>query len=153
MANAPQLPEGMAPKEPPKKHHGLFGSKEAPAVPAAGMADLSSQLNNISRRLRVLEERYTNLRKKTQVSDQNMLKFNKTQSRELKAMDSEVVDFRREFLDLKDKIKLIVKELKDCAKSDQVMVLEKYINLWEPANFVTRNEVERIIEQKMNGGK
>jgi predicted nucleic acid-binding Zn-ribbon protein len=113
------------------------------------MADLSMQLNNLSRRLRILEERYTSLRKKTQDTDQNILGLNKEVARESKLMHSELVDFRREFYDLRDKAKLIVKELKECAKTDEVKVLENYINLWEPVNFVTRREVERIVEQKV----
>ncbi len=35
-----------------------------------------------------------------------------------------------------------------------IKVLEKYVNMWEPLNFVTRKEVERIVrevlEEKFN---
>ena len=37
-----------------------------------------------------------------------------------------------------------------CAKTEDVQVLDRYINLWEPANFVTRTEVEKIVDEAIN---
>ena len=141
-------PFGVSPAPEEEKKHGFFGGKHEEA-PAASIADLSMQLNNISRRLRILEERYTATRKKTQDTDQTIFNFSKEVAADLKASHAGFVDFRREFYDLRDKVKLIVKELKECAKTDEVKVLEKYINLWEPVNFVTRNEVERLVDEKV----
>lgn len=113
------------------------------------ITDLSNQINNLSRRLKMLEERYTNMRNNMQLTDQNMLDFNKEVNRTMKVVHSDLLDFKREFEDLKEKVKLIVKELKDTAKSEDVELLEKYINIWEPMNFVTRKEIEKIIEDKI----
>ncbi|MBI4149901.1 hypothetical protein HY488_00695 [Candidatus Woesearchaeota archaeon] len=143
------LPFGAPPTQPEeKKHAGLFGGKHDEAA-GVSVSDLSMQLNNLSRRLRILEERYTSLRKKTQDTDQTILNVNKQLTSELKATHSELVDFRREFYDLRDKTKLIVKELKECAKTDEVKVLENYINLWEPVNFVTKAMVEKIVDDRI----
>ena len=131
-----------------EKKHGFFGGKREDA-PGQSIADLSMQISNLSRRLRILEERYTALRKKTQDTDQMVLGFSKEVSSEMKASHSELVDFRREFYDLRDKVKLIVKELKECAKADELKELERYLNLWEPMQFVTRNEVDRLVEEKV----
>jgi len=141
------LPASAMPEE--EKKHGFFGGKREDA-PGQGIADLSMQISNLSRRLRILEERYTTLRKKTQDTDQMVLSFSKEVSSEMKASHSELVDFRREFYDLRDKVKLIVKELKECAKADELKVLERYLNLWEPMQFVTRNEVDRLVEEKID---
>jgi len=46
----------------------------------------------------------------------------------------------------------IIKELDIFAKKEQLKVLEKYINLWNPLNFVTTKEVEKIIEEKLKKG-
>ena len=62
---------------------GLFGHKEA--LQPSGMPEVAGQLANISRRLRVLEERYDGLRKKVQLIEQNILKQNKSFNREFKA--------------------------------------------------------------------
>ncbi len=137
----------MADTKPPEKgHSSLFGKHEASHA-GAGIADLSNQLNNLSRRLRVLEERYNNLKKDAQLTEQSLLKSSKDVNRDIQTIHSSLADERSEFLDLKDKVKLIVKELKACAKSEDVQVLQKYIDMWEPINFVTRNELDKLIQE------
>ena len=49
--------------------------KEKPLDPR--VIFLLNEVSNISAKLRLLEERYANLRKKTQVTDQNMLESNR----------------------------------------------------------------------------
>ncbi len=139
--------ESMPFSAPAPEKHGFFGGKHDDTT-GASLNDLSMQINNLSRRLRILEERYTTMRKKTQATDENVLGLNKNLMKEMKVSHEDVVDFRREFYDLRDKVKLIVKELKDCAKADEVKVLERYINLWEPVNFVTRQELDRMLDER-----
>lgn len=110
-------------------------------------AELSSQINNLSRRLRILEERYTNLRKKTQVTDQNMISANKRANDAIRNLNTDSIDITREVEDIKEKIKIIIRELKVCAKYDEVKVLERYINLWEPMRYATHAEVEAIVQK------
>lgn len=137
-------------EEPKKKGFGgsLFGKHET-QVSAVSANDISNQLNNLSRRLRTLEERYTNLRKNTQLTDQNIIQFNKNFNREITTQASDINDLRREFDDLREKARLIVKELVGCAKSEDVKTLERYVNLWDPIHFVQRTEVEKIVEDKI----
>ena len=46
-----------------------------------------------------------------------------------------------------------ISELKNAAKRDEVKVLEKYINIWNPVKFVTQNEVESIVKDMLNRHK
>ncbi|MBI4448282.1 hypothetical protein HY643_04840, partial [Candidatus Woesearchaeota archaeon] len=39
------------------------------------------------------------------------------------------------------------------AKKENVKVLEKYINLWNPLNFVTREEAKRIAKEVLEEKK
>ena len=48
-----------------------------------------------------------------------------------------------------EKIDLIIKELKLTAGKEELMTLKKYIDLWNPMNFVTQRDVERVIEEKL----
>ena len=113
------------------------------------LVQVSNELNNVSRRVRIMEERYINLRRKTQVTDQNMLLNNRRFANELKAVSDDVKEIKRNVLELNTKLKLIVKELRECAKKEDLNVLQKYIELWEPLNFVTRNEVEKLIQEAL----
>ncbi len=138
-----------APKNEEKSHSGFF-SKHPAAAPATSLNELSLQMSSLSRRMRLLEERYTTLRKKTQLSDQNMLGVQKDLHRNTTTLGEEMTDLRKEFLELRDTVRLIIKELKDCAKTDDVKVLESYINLWDPIKFATKDEIVRIVEETLD---
>lgn len=120
---------------------GLF--KKEPAADTG----LGEDISNISRRLRMLEERYVNLRNRTQVIDRNMLLHNKKQITDIKTIDSDINYLKNEINNVNEKIDLIINELKDTAKKEDIEVLQKYINLWDPMNFVTRKEVEKLIKE------
>jgi hypothetical protein len=143
------LQEAAAPAAPPKKP-GLFAPK-----PKAGLdinksvADIAGELNNVSRRLMILEERYSNLRKKTQVTDQNMLASSKKFMAEVQTTNSDVDEVKKEIADIVEKMKIMVRELKECAKRQEVEVLQKYINIWQPMDFITRDSASKMIKDEV----
>ena len=141
----------MAPQPaPPPKKPGLFAPKPTPQMDLGkNVADLAAEMNNLNRRLRVIEERYSNLRKKTQVTDQNMLASNKKVMTEVQASHEEMDELKKKLADMTDKLKIIVQELKECAKHSEVQVLQKYINMWEPINFITRDSALKIIHDEV----
>lgn len=112
--------------------------------------DPAKELNSISRKMRINEERVVALRKKLQVIEHNMLAYQKKFLSEIKFINTEISDMKRDFDDLKQKLLGFGRELQESAKREDFQVLEKYINMWEPVNFVTRKEVEKIIDGKLN---
>jgi IS1 family transposase len=130
------------------KQTGLFGHYKA--QPENALTTLSNELNSVSRRLRMLEEHYTNLRRKTQLMDQNMLNRVKKFSTDFKTINSEISELRQMLADINNKILLIIRELRLCAKKEEVNVLQKYVSMWEPVNFITRKEVEDIIKDVLS---
>ena len=115
------------------------------------MNRLTEDSESLGRRIRLLEEQLANLRRRVLVLDQNMLMGNKKNLNEVKSINSELMEFKKTMDELDNKLLLVIKELKLTAKKDEVDVLQKYINLWEPINFVTRTEVEKIIEDILAG--
>lgn len=113
------------------------------------MNEMAMQVSATSRRLRVLEERYTNLHKKNQLTDQSLLSVTKEFSKEIKALGSDLLDIKRELEDLRDKMKLAVRELQDCAKMEDVQLLKKYVDIFDFVKFTTQKDVERIVEMKL----
>jgi len=111
------------------------------------ISSLTEEIRNLSRRLRIIEERYTNLRTKQQVIEQNMLSRHKQVTTEIKTTNSDMHELKTEITEIKDRLLLMIRELKECAKKEEVKVLEKYINLWDPVNFITRNEIEGIVRE------
>ncbi len=116
----------------------------------ASMNELAMQISATSRRLRVLEERYTNLHKKNQLTDQSVLNLTKEFTREIKAQGQDMLDLKRELEDMKDKMKLAINELQDCAKIEDVQIIRKYVDLFDFVKFTTPKDVERIVEEKLS---
>lgn len=139
-------------KQEPLKKKGLFSigggkKKEEPTGPK--VADFIDQLSSVSRRLVTLEERHTNLDRKIQVTGNNMLGENKRIHEELRLINSDILELKRGLNELTEKVSLIIDELKTSASKEEFEVLKKYIEYWEPLNFVTRNEVEKLIDEKI----
>lgn len=108
---------------------------------------LSTQINNTGRRLRLLEERYQNLRKKSQLSENNLLEISKRFNIEAKNLTMEIGDIKRELSDLKEKLRTMIGELMDTAKKNDLTLLSKYLELWEPMQFVTEKDVVEIVKR------
>ena len=131
---------------PPKKEHILtFGHSEPP--PAPDVSGITQDVNSLNRRLRLLEEGVTNLRRFFQVTEENIIAKHKHFTSEIKTINSDVIEVRKEIQEIRDKMMLIIKELQTSARKEDVRVLEKYINLWNPVKFVTQNEVEQLVNE------
>lgn len=108
------------------------------------------KLNNLTRSIRTLEERYNNLRRRTQLTDHNILVQHQKLNKELKINDSDLIDIKRNLQKLNDKINMLEKELELCGKKQDLDILAKYIGYWKPLNFITRSEAERIIQATLD---
>ena len=131
--------EGQQPQ-----HSGLFHKNTAPQPDFKAFTE---DLGNLGRRLRVLEESSTNLRRALHVTEENMLGKNKLFATEIRTLTSDMGDLKSEISEIKEKILELVNELKETAKRDDVRVLEKYINFWNPVKFVTQNDVEAVVKE------
>ena len=132
---------------PPKRHEGILRFGHAQPQESIDFSGISSDVNSLSRRLRLLEEGFTNIRRFSQIAEENAIARNRHFSSEIKTLTSDINELRKEILELKDKILLIIRELQSVARKEEVKVLEKYINLWNPIKFVTQNEVGQIIDE------
>lgn len=138
-----------ASEAPEKKKKGLSlfggGKKQAPKGP--DINEVLEQINVVGTRLSMIEDRSSNLTRRVQVADDALLKLRKKVDDEIKTINSDIVEMRRSITELSNKIDLIIKELKTRAGKEDVESVKKYIEMWEPLNFVTREEVERLISR------
>ena len=98
-------------------------------------------------RTRVLEGKYNLLRDRVLVINQNMIDEYKRLLIELKGLNSDIKDVRDDVFKIKEALKHLIKELDLFARKDDVKVLEKYINLWNPMKFTTEQDVINIIKE------
>ena len=110
---------------------------------------ISKNVNSIAANLRIIEERYATLRNKSQLSEQNMISLEKDLRGDIKLLTGDLVDLKRELRDIKDKLRLMSAEMKNLVNKDEFRVTERYVDMWQPMNFVTRNELSKLIEDKL----
>lgn len=97
-------------------------------------------------RLRINEARLANLRERLVVTDNNMIDEFRKVSEQIKDLNIELKSMKNDLFKLREAMKDVVNEMSSFARNSEMKVLEKYINTWNPLNFVTEKEVLEIIK-------
>ncbi|MBS3163299.1 hypothetical protein J4427_01280 [Candidatus Woesearchaeota archaeon] len=111
-------------------------------------AETSNILVDLNTRIRVLEEKNSQLRENLLIINQNMIEEYKRLIQEIKTINSDLKETREDMQNLREIAKHVIKESAGFAKKDSVLVLEKYINLWDPMKFTTEEDVLKIMEHQ-----
>lgn len=107
---------------------------------------IMKNLSEIASNLRILEDKYSNLRKKIQLTDQTILELQKNLFKEKKLLNEELTESKIKLQELLDDLAMMKSELKDTVKINDLKVLDRYLDMWEPLQYVTRKEVEDAID-------
>jgi len=110
------------------------------------ISDDDLKLNSLNRSIRIIEDRYNALRKQVQYMDEQMLKNKQKLNTEIKAADDEVYGVNSEIMKLREKIDELTKEIHNSARAEDLQVLSKYVDLFSPVTFVTREEAKKMIK-------
>lgn len=133
----------LFPNQPkPEEHVARHSGKEAATIPIA------STLNDVATRLKILEERYGTLRKKSQLTEQNIIESDKNNFNEIRLLQDNLLDVKKSVKDLAEKVSLLADEVSSFASKNEFKVLERYISFWEPMDFVTRKEVNDFLRKR-----
>lgn len=122
---------------------GLFSKAPPPPPPR-------QDLGNVSVRIRLIEEKINNLNRKVETMESNVLENYQKTANEIKVLDSEFIQLKRVMETMQQKMDLVVKELKMTAGKEDVEVLKKYLDLWNPVKFATREELQGM-EARLSG--
>jgi len=110
------------------------------------MQEITAQPEIIGR-LRINEARLANLRERLIVTDNNMIEEFRRISGQLKDLDAELKQAKNEMFKVREALKDVIKEMSSFASSQELKVLERYINTWNPLNFMTEKEVLLLIKE------
>ena len=144
--NNPGNPNNPNSPDPKKENKGFitFGSPKK-VEPSPEEVKLNSLISEVNRRLRVLEERYSNLRRKVQVAERNMLSIQRKIIHEVKATDSQLIDLQKNANNLDNKIKQIRSELTNFSSAEDLKIISRYLDFWQPVGFITKTEAEKLV--------
>jgi hypothetical protein len=139
------------PADKKKDTSSMFGGsgKKDEKYTGPSASDLLEHINSIDRRLRTLESRYNDLNRKLQFMEKNNAAEKKRIFADIKVGDDINLQQKKEIGDLQDTMRRVIAEFKNFAAVEDVNALKKYIELWEPVNFVTHNEVEELVDEKV----
>ncbi|MBI2109838.1 hypothetical protein HYT58_01540 [Candidatus Woesearchaeota archaeon] len=118
-------------------------------MPEQEYADVQFIINDLSSRLRSLENKYNLITERLLVINKNMIDEYKILTKEINSNNSEIRELKTEIEKLKSTMHDLLSELEYFAKKEDVKVLEKYINLWDPLKFATEEDVERILKNRL----
>ncbi len=107
----------------------------------------------IPERVRDIENKIVILRDRIFVTDKNMIEEYKNLNIQIRNINNEIKEVKSDLTKIKQTIKHMVQEINAFARKDDLKVLEKYINLWNPLNFTTEKDVEIIIKQHIKERK
>lgn len=114
-------------------------------------SSVPDKIATLTRRLALLDDRYANLNQKSEFLEQNMIEVNKEIRKEIKLLNSDILELKRTMIQLGDKINIALKEFGLLAKKEDVTILSRYIEYLSPLNFVTKEEIQKIIDEKTKG--
>ncbi len=110
-------------------------------------------LFELARRSRTLEERYSGLERRSQVLEENVLEHNRKLSSEIRLINDDIRELKKNVSELTEKMHYLAAELQEFARRDEVQVIKKYLDYWEPMRFVTQERVEKIVNEIMEEKK
>lgn len=108
---------------------------------------ITSRITDISERMRLLEERINQIRDKLNVVDKTLIDKSLALKEGTRKLEIQIDEIRKNIKTLSDTMQNVIKELDHCARAEDLKVLEKYVNMIDPTRLVTREEVQRIIEE------
>ena len=100
-----------------------------------------------------LESKINNLLREVDVLKNDFIKRANQLNKDFKTISDDVVELRHQQQKMDQKMVLIIKELKQTAGTEEVMTLKKYVEFWNPLNFVTQKDLEKAVERRLETQK
>jgi hypothetical protein len=125
-----------------------MNEQQANHQPPDHTSQSGSQTNEIATKLKLLEERYTILRKKSQLSEQNLVEMDKEQFSELRLIQERITDMKRDVKTVIEQLGSLHDEMQNFTRREEFIVLKRYVDLWQPTDFVTRKEVNNFLRKR-----
>jgi len=97
-----------------------------------------------------LEGKANNLLREVNVLKNDFIKRANQLNKDFKTLSDDLVEIRHEQEKMNQKMTLIINELKQTAGAEEVITLKKYLEFWNPLNFVTQKDLEKAIESKLS---
>ncbi len=127
----------------------LGGKPQQKNITQTNSQEILRKIAEISERARLMEERLKQTREKLQVLDETLTSRIRDLIDEISNSKGEISALRKELDESKEVLRRVVKEMASTARLSDVKVLEKYINMVDVTRFITKEDVEEIVDEKL----
>jgi len=134
----------LPPLEAPEYEERISGISRATME---SIAKVRENTASFAARVRLIEDQLSNIRGHIELIDSSLIEKHKAVVTEIRDIEQESRQIRAEIERLDDLIGRTVKRLEGLATKEEVKVLERYIELLQPMNYVTRTELRNIIKK------
>lgn len=104
-------------------------------------------LYNLNARIRTLESRFKDLRQLVAFLRSNVQEIRKALNDEIKETGKDLRSLERRFDELERMLQILKEEVTLRAPKEEFEVLKKYLNYWNPSNFVTIDQLKEELKK------
>jgi len=111
--------------------------------------DVIGKIGILNDRMRLIEERSHQNRDKIRIVEENLVIKFKDLREDVKRLSLEVDSLRKSSNELTKTLQRVVKDLANTAKINDVNVIEKVLDFFDPTRFLTEKDVYKIINERL----
>lgn len=103
----------------------------------------------LSKRIKLLENSIRGMKNSLENLENNFVTLNKDMRRDIKSLEGENDELKDTIWNLKTNMKKISKDFQNVASQDELRVMQKYLDFWNPVKFATPQMVKRIVQDEI----
>ena len=104
-------------------------------VSPEGSGNVLGAIAKLNRRLSLIEDRIANVRDQVELIETNLVDKHKSATSGLAELNNKIKDFNSKIIDLKNENMRLTSQMSNFATKQDVQVLERYINFWNPLDI------------------
>ena len=102
------------------------------------------EISQVNRRLKLVETSLRTMRSKVDSIERNQIENNKDNRRDIKTLEQENDELHSTLREIKQNMKIMAVEMQGAAKSEEVKVIQNYLDLWNPVKFVSPTQAKKL---------
>ncbi|RLI98529.1 MAG: hypothetical protein DRO99_00530 [Candidatus Aenigmatarchaeota archaeon] len=117
--------------------------------------ELVDRTNTDTARIRILEQQADIVKSRMESVEQNVVTQRKQTEKTVSEVSAKTEEINNRVTKLESTIRELIKEIKKLASVSNIKELESLVDMYSPlkSEFLTRDEVERLIEKKLEEAK
>ncbi len=122
-------------------------------MPKEQQPELEAFFTQLLQRINEIEEKEKANKNKIELLTNSTINRNKKVDEEIRVIRDELKRLGDEIEKIKQRIDYMLAEMPNLVRKEDLSIIERFIKMWEPLKFVTKEDVERAIEKRLRNSK